>query len=406
MGRLTDASIKRLPLPARGSKIYPDGDVAGFGCRVTAAGARAYILRYRVKGSGRERTFTIGDCGDWPAAAARAEAKRLRRFIDQGGDPLGDIEEARAAPTVADLIERFDEEHIEPRLRPMSQRHYRMLIERHVRPHFGAHVKVADVSFADLDQLHQKISKSGARYAANRVIAICSKMFALSIRWNMRDSNPAKGVGRNYETKRKRYLTGDELARLTAALAAYSDQSVSNIIRLLLLTGARSGEVRAMRWDGIDLGAGIWSKRGSETKQKVDHSVPLSAPARMLLTEIAAKQKRPLGTWVFPSNANPTGHVVTLERAWHTICKAAGITGLRIHDLRHSFASQLASGGASLPLIGALLGHSNPTTTARYAHLFDDPLRKAVESVGAVVAAAGKDAATVGAFPKGGRHGR
>lgn len=404
---LTDAIIRRLPLPEHASKIHPDGDVPGFGVRVTAAGARAFTLRYRTRGSGRERTYTIGSTGDWQATAARAEAKRLRRLIDQGGDPLGDIEAEREAPTVHDLIDRFLAEHVEPRLRPNSVRHYKMLISRHVRPNFGAHVRVADVEFEHVDALHRRITRIGGPYIANRVVGVLSKMFAFAIRLNLRtDSvNPARGVERNYEAKRKRYLSGDELARLTAALAGYSNQQSANIIRLLLLTGCRRFEAMSARWDAIDLSTGIWTKLGSSTKQKSDHTVPLSAPARQLLSEIHAQQAP--GPWVFPSNKGKTGHVVELATAWEAICNAAGIKGLRIHDLRHSFASQLASGGASLPLIGALLGHSNPATTARYAHLFQDPQRAAVERVGAIVGAAGKDVGeTIETFPEGARHGR
>jgi hypothetical protein len=176
--RLTDATIKRLPLPAKASKIHPDGDVPGFGVRVTANGARSFVLRYRVRGSGRERTYTVGSTGDWQTTAARSEAQRLRRLIDQGGDPLGDIERQRTEPTVADLIERFLTEHVEPRLRPGTVRHYRRLIDRHIRPHFGAHIKVADVSFADLDRLHRKISKGGASMqltASSRSARRCSR---------------------------------------------------------------------------------------------------------------------------------------------------------------------------------------------------------------------------------------
>jgi integrase len=392
--RLTDATVKRLPLPARASKIHPDGDVPGFGCRVTANGARSYILRYRVRGTGRERTFTIGDCGDWQAAAARAEAKRLRRLIDQGEDPLGDIENERGAPSMQDLITRFDEEHIGPRLRPMSQLHYRGLIERHIKPHFGQHVKVADVRYEDVDSLHRRISKGGAPYAANRTVAVLSKMFALAVRWNMRDDNPAKSIERNLEAKRKRYLKPDELAALTKALAAHPNQQAANVIRLLLLTGARSGEAMAARWADLDLTTGVWTKPGSTTKQKTDHVAPLSAPARQLFADIRQQQiaeDRALGTWVFPSGESKAGHVVDMTKNWRAICEAAGITGLRVHDLRHSFASELASGGASLQLVGALLGHSSPSTTSRYSHLYIDPLRAAVERVGAVIVNAGKD---------------
>ena len=243
---------------------------------------------------------------------------------------------------------------------------------------------MADVGFADIDALHRKVTKTGSPYAANRAVAVLGKVFALAKRWGWRDDSPVHSIERNPEVKRKRYLSGVELAALTKALAAYPDQRVSNIIRLLLLTGARSGEVTAMRWSDLDLSKGIWSKPASTTKQRVDHVAPLSAPARQLLSELRARGAR-AGDWVFPSDTSATGHVASFEHKWATICKAADITGLRIHDLRHSFASQLASGGASLPLIGALLGHSSPATTARYSHLFLDPQRAAVERVGAIV---------------------
>jgi integrase len=235
-------------------------------------------------------------------------------------------------------------------------------------------------------------------------------MFHLAQRWGVCDANPVRGVERNPEAKRKRYLSGEELAALTTTLATYPDKQVANIIRLLLLTGSRSGEVMPMRWDDLDLTQGLWTKPGSTTKQKTDHTAPLSAPARQLLAEIRQQhtgKHKPLGTYVFPSTNNDTGHTVTIEHAWAAICKVAGIENLHVHDLRHSFASQLASSGASLPLIGQLLGHSNAATTHRYTHLFQDPQRAAVEKVAAIIDAAGKLAKEPVAFPtKGGRHGR
>jgi integrase len=390
--RLTDAIAKRLPSPAKDNEVTYDTEVSGFGIRVTAAGSRAFILNYVTK-AGRERRYTIGGFPNWSTTAARAKARELRRLIDDGGDPLADIEAERAAPAVVDLIERFEREHL-PRLRASSQADYKRIIENHIRPHFGRHLKVAEVRFEDVDRLHRRISAVGHLHRANRVIAVVSKMFSLAVRWGMRTDNPAKGIERNREHHRRRYLSADELARLTKALTEYSDQQPANIIRLLLLTGARRGEVLGMRWAHVDLTAGKWSKPPSSTKQKDHHEVPLSAPARQLLSKIRGGQarkhpKRPLGEFVFPG-VGDSGHVVNLKRPWRQLCKAAGITGLRIHDLRHSYASQLVSGGASLPLIGALLGHSNATTTHRYAHLFDDPQRAASERVGAIIEAAGK----------------
>jgi integrase len=402
MTKLTDATVKnRLSIPAAGNAITYDDNVAGFGCRVTATGAKSFVLNYRTK-AGRERRITIGRFPNWTTVAARAKAKELRRLIDDGGDPLADIEELRAAPTVSNLCDRFEEEHL-PRKRPATIEAYRRILVSHIRPHFGAHFKVADVAFTDVDALHRAVTKHAGPYIANRVVAVLSKMFSLAIRWGWRDANPCLGIERNYEQKRKRYLSGDELARLTQALAAHSNRSVANAIRLLLLTGARRGEILSMRWADIDLGAGIWTKLGSTTKQKTDHVVPLSGPVRLLLTEIRSAQ--PLGEYVF-AGAGKGHHLTQVKRDWVIICKAAKITGLRIHDLRHSFASQLAGGGASLPLIGALLGHSNPTTTARYAHLFSDPQRAAMEKVGAIIDAAGNGngADTVKPFSPKGRH--
>jgi integrase len=402
---LTDAAVKQIALPAKGNRITYDDDVSGFGVRVTAGGARSFILNY-VTQAGRERRYTIGQHPNWKTTAARDKARELRRLIDDAGDPLGDIEDERAAPTVADLIVRFKEEHV-GRKRASTQDAYERMLAKHIGPHFGSHVKVTDVRFEDIDALHRKLTKAGSPYMANRVVAVLSKMFSLAVRWRMRPDNPAKGIEKNSESKRKRYLSDDELARLSAALAGYGDQQIANVFRLLLLTGARRGEVLAMEWGAVDLGTGIWTKLGSTTKQKSDHVVPLSAPARQLLSEMQAAYirlhpKKPLPQFVFVGSGE-RGHVVEVKKAWRAITKVAAITGLRIHDLRHSFASQLASGGASLPLIGALLGHSNPTTTHRYAHLFDDPQRAAVERVGAAIMSAGQPVKEPEQFPRRGR---
>jgi len=384
--RLTDAIVRRLPTPEQGKTITVDADVPGFGARVTANGARSYVLRYTTR-AGRERTFTIGDASVWRTTDARDKAKNLRREIEDGGDPLGDIEDERAAPTMLDLIERFRTEHL-PKKRPGTARDYECLLRLHIAPHFGQHMKVADVRFENIDALHRKVTAAGSPYQANRTIALLSKMFALAVRWHMRESNPVKGIEKNREYHRRRYLSGDELVRLTKALAKHPERDAADAIRLLLLTGARRGEVLGMRW--ADVEDGVWSKPASSTKQKEHHQVPLSAPAQALLADIH-KRQRPRAPFVFPSYG-ATGHRIGLQKNWLQITKTAGIEGLRIHDLRHSYASQLVSGGASLPLIGALLGHSNPNTTARYAHLFRDPLKEATERVGAVIEPAGKPA--------------
>jgi integrase len=378
--RLTEAAVKRLPAPAKGNRITYDSALRGFGVRVTAAGHRAFVLTYYNR-TGRQRRYTIGAFPDWSVTGAREEARKLKRQIDQGGDPLAELEAERGAPTVNDLIRRFLEEHVS-RKRSSTQADYRIAIARHIQPAIGSK-KVAEVTWVDVDALHRKLTKAGKPTQANRVAAVSSKMFALAIKWRFRLDNPAKGIERNPETKRKRYATPAELQRLMPALDGHPDQQGADIFRLCMLTGCRSHEAMSARWDAVDLDAGVWTKPGATTKQKTDHVVPLSAPALHLLAKL---RRQTNSEWVFPVSDSSTGHRVTIAKSWRLLCKTAMVSGLRAHDLRHSFASQLVSQGASLPLIGALLGHTQAQTTTRYAHLFDDPQRAAVERVGEIIA--------------------
>jgi integrase len=372
--KLTDASIKRLAAPATGNKVYFDGEISGFGIRITAAGARAFVLQYRNR-SGRERRYTIGSFPDWRTVAARNEAKRLKGEIRvNGADPVGSLQAARGEPTMADLATRYLEEHATKK-RPSTQQDAERVFRTFVLPAFGHH-KVAEITFADCDSLHRKITKRGTAYRANRVIALLSKAFNLSIRWGWRLDNPCRGIERNQEAKRKRYLTAVEIERLTKALSAYEDQSAANAIRFLLLTGARRGETLAAKWS--DIADGIWVKPGHTTKQKTEHRIPLSAPARQLLAGMDRTSE-----YLFPGDGS--GHRVDLKRPWATIRKAAKLSDVRLHDLRHTYASVLAGAGVSLHTIGSLLGHTQPITTMRYAHLADDPLRAATERAGAII---------------------
>jgi hypothetical protein len=268
--KLTDGIVKALTTPAKGARITYDAEVKGFGIRVTAGGARAFVLNYRTR-LGRERRYTIGAFPDWKTTAARAEAAELKRGIDRGGDPLGEIQEGRQAPMVGDLCDRFTAEYL-PRKRPSTQKSYSQQIEAEIRPAIGR-LRVAQVSFSDLDVIHREISKR-APYRANRVLALLSRMFSMAIRWGWRTDNPCKGIERNQEHRRRRYLSSDELKRLIPALAEHRDQQATDIIRMLLLTGARRGEVLAARWSDIDLGRSVWSKPGATTKQRTDHQVP------------------------------------------------------------------------------------------------------------------------------------
>jgi integrase len=382
--RLTDIVVKRLPKPERGNRIFYDDLVVGFGCRVTAAGHKAFTLTYRRRVDGRQRRYTIGSVSHWSTATAREEARRLKRRIDSGGDPIGELEAGRAAATtVADLCQRFEKEVL-PRNRASTQRDYRQQIAADLLPVLGE-MKVTAVTHADVDKLHRKISKR-APVHANRVIALLSRLFSLAVRWGLRGDNPCKGIDRNQEEKRQRYLSAAELARLSTALANLRDQGAANAVRLLLLTGARRGEVLAACWADFDLDAKVWTKPGATTKQKTLHRVPLSEAACGLLTEMRSRAED--SKWLFPARFKP--HRREIEDAWNSLRKAANIPDVRLHDLRHTYASVLVSAGLSLPVIGALLGHTTPTTTHRYAHLFDDPLRAATERAAAVITGKGK----------------
>jgi integrase len=373
---LTDAIVKALEAPEKGNKVYYDARLPGFGCRVTAAGERAFVLNFRTR-SGRERRFTIGRADrahGWSVAAARKEASALKDKIRAGYDPLAELQAEREAPTMARLCERYEEEHL-PKKRRSSQRDDRGMIAKEILPTMK-HLKVTEVTFSDIDGLHRKISKRGRPHRANRTIALLSKMFNLAIKWRWRSDNPAKGIERNPEIKRERYLVADELPRLTKALAGHEDQQAANILRLLLLTGARSGEVRSATWDQFDLKNGVWTKPSAATKQKTLHRVPLSAPARQLLAGLrAASKPENEAEYVFPGRLG--SYRQNIKDSWAEITKAAKISGVRIHDLRHTYASLLASAGLSLPVIGALL--------------LDDPLRRATERVGALVAPTGRN---------------
>jgi integrase len=383
--RISEKLVRAIEPPERGNKIAYDDALRGFGVRVTAGGARSFILNYRV--AGRERRYTIGKHPAWSAAAARIEAADLRQRVDRGEDPMEERREDREAPTMGTACDRYIEEHL-PKKRPSSRRNDTAMIENIIRPRWGAW-KLADVDFTDVDKLHT--SMKATPYRANRCIALVSKLFNLSIRWRWRLDNPAKGVEKFPEVKRRRYLSTDELGRLTAALAGHNDQKVANVVRLLLLTGARKGEVLGARWDDIDLERATWTKPAALTKQRSEHVVPLSAPTRQLLAEM---RESTTGDFLFPGR-DPEKPLTDIKTSWARICKAADLEGVRLHDIRHTYASILASAGLSLPVIGALLGHTQPATTQRYAHLFDDPLRQAAERVGAIVTGAGKEGATV-----------
>jgi integrase len=367
--RLTDSVVRQVP-----ARITYDAEVKGFGVRVTAAGTKAFVVNYRI--DGRERRITIGAYPDWSVAAAREQAKALKRDIDRGVDPLGKRIDDRAAPAGHDLWAEYERTHL-PTKRARSAADDRSMWRAYILPKFG-NTKVRDLGAQDIDDLHAEIGRSKP-VRANRVIEVLRKALNLAVRWGWRTDNPAVGVKRNHESKRERHLTPHEVERLTLALDNHPNRTAARAIYLLLLTGARKMEVLAATWAMFDLDAGVWVKPASHTKQNRLHRVPLSTAAVDLLKEIQAEATAdPIH--VFPA-ARRSGHVIDIERTWASVLRAADLSDLRLHDLRHTYASILASSDVPLHVVGALLGHTQAQSTRRYAHLYDEPLRRATEAV-------------------------
>jgi integrase len=389
---LTDKKVKDLaPGSYRVADRQPGDDpakaVSGFGVRVLPSGVKSFYLDYRVGGVGRRPA--IASWPNWTVVQARAEARKWRVLIDQGTDPQADRIAEREAKTVRQLAERYVEE-VMPKNAPGTRHGYMGMLNGWILPQLGGR-KVKSLRPADVEQLHAKITRSGAKTRANHAVGLLSAMLSAAVRWEVVERNVARGaVARNPQTKRRRYLSPTEIARLSAALADCGSQSAADAVRLVLLTGARKTEVAGMRWAEVDLSTGVWARPAPRLKQRADHDVPLGAAALEILARRRASAAKG-GEFVFP--APRRGGHLDIRATWATVRRAAGLGDVRLHDLRHSFASILVSSGASLPLIGALLGHSNPATTARYAHLFLDPQRAAVDRVGAIVT--GTDGAEV-----------
>jgi integrase len=395
----TKVRLTKTTVESAGVGITWDSGLRGYGLRVSPRFARSYFVQKRLPG-GKEILLTIGRHGILTAEQARSRAKVLLGQIASGIDPTEARRGARKAeqdrkaqPTVADLAALYEAEHL-PSKRERSADEDRALIRSYILPAIGK-MKVADVTKADIARMHRAIT--GKPYRANRALACASKMFAMAaVDWGWRADNPCRAVKKNAEDGRERYLEDDEIARLADVLAVHPEKITVAVIRFLLFTGCRFGEAVNATWSQFNLAAGTWTKPSSHTKQKKQHTVPLSAPAPALLIELkAAAGDSP---YVFPSPKSGSP-LVTIKTAWAKIRRDAGIPDVRLHDLRHSFASLLASSGASLQLIGSLLGHTQSATTARYSHLTDRARREAVERVGALIIGNGQPAAEIIPLP-------
>lgn len=403
-----------------------DTDIPGFGCKVTPKGARIYLLQYSR--GGRARRFTIGRHGaEFTADEARRKAGSLRGMVADGKDPATAKAEEKGAPTLAVFADRYLAEHADVKKKASSRASDRSNLNIHVLPALG-HRKITEITRADVARFHQSMKATPG--AANRCLALISKMFNLAERWGLRQdgTNPTRHVEKYPERKLERFLSDGELAHLGSALAAAESdgESVSIVaaIRLLILTGCRRAEIMKLEWPHVDLEGRCLRLPDSKTGAKI---VPLGAPAVELLAALPKMKNNP---YVLPGQI-PGRHFIGLAKGWYRLreratlaiwrndptaaavievlerklkrppscgeaVKAAkeqnaklpiGLLDVRLHDLRHSFASVGAGMGESLVLIGSILGHADQATTARYAHLSNNPRQAAADRVSGRVAA-------------------
>ncbi len=277
--------------------IFWDAALPGFGVRVKPNGTKSYLVQYRNRTNGRSRRKTIGKHGALMSyAQAKEIATGLLSDVIRGGDPVAEKRSLVAVPNVRDLSRQYLDLHAATKRRLQSVTNDRAMLERFILPRIGG-IPVPEVGHQDIQALH--ISLKGTPYQANRTLSLLSKMFELSIKWGYRADNPARGVGKFHEEKRHRWLSDDELARLTAALADHPNRKAANAIRLQLLTGARIGEVLSARWGDFDLKRGVWTKPSHHTKQKRTEHLPLSGAAVALLSGIKGTETeiRDLISW-------------------------------------------------------------------------------------------------------------
>jgi integrase len=375
--KITKRTVDDLS-PGRRDLLRWDGEVKGFGIRCRPSGAKHYLVKMRV--GGRQRWLTIGRHGSpWTPDSARREALRLLGLKAAGQDPATERDRQKGAVTIAELGARFLTDYVAQHCKPRTAEEYQRAVEQFINPVLGRQ-RIADVTRADVARLHHQFRDRP--YQANRALAVLSKMMNLAEAWGLRldGSNPVRHVKKYREDKRERYLTREELQRLGAVLAdAQSNATESPFaiaaIGLLVLTGARLTEILTLKWEYVDLQNQVLRLPDSKTGAKL---IYLNAAAINLLRGMPRMQGNPHVI----AGRNNSARLINLQKPWRRIRSKAKLDGLRIHDLRHSFASVAAGVGMSLPMIGKLLGHSQPATTARYAHLAADPVRAAADLIG------------------------
>jgi integrase len=382
-GKISKRFVDGLATPAKPLVVF-DTELPGFTLKLTAGGRKVYQLRYRLGGrAARLRTYTIGRHGaPWTADQARRQAEALLLQVRQGIDPAqvkaDRVAEDRAAMTVEALSAEFLEVYGATKLKPRSLEEYRRAFQTHINPRLGR-LRVKDVTHGDVERLHHAMRATPP--TANRTAAALSKFFSWAIRGGHRPDNlnPCRGLEKYKEEPRRRYLSPAEILAVGDAIRACEISGEitpwhAALFRCLVLTGMRRDELRTLEWKWVDLDRKVFSLPDSKVGRR---DIPITAPVLAVLTSVTRLERNP---HVF-CGAKPGRPVVNVAKAWKRVLAASGIAHARPHDLRHTAASVGVASGASLPLIGGVLGHRSSKTTERYAHLSDDPVRAVSEEI-------------------------
>ncbi len=381
MAQLTKRFIDEVvPDPER-DVYHWDATLPGFGLRVKPSGRKVYILTYRNKHR-RSRWITIGQHGTITPDIARKKATQLLAQAQMGNvDPADERDHIKGSMTMKELADKYMKEHANVRKKPQSIYNDQHFIDRYIVPQMGSR-KVEEFTRPDIAKFHTSLSETP--YQANRVLTLLSTMFNLAEVWGERPdgSNPCRRVARFPEKAHERYLTAEELKRIGKTLKELEDeksepQVAIDALRLLIFTGARKSEILNLKWSEVDLEKGLLRLEDSKTGAKVIY-------LNLAAIDILKKIKRD-PVWVIPSDRRDNQPFNGLYKVWERIREKAEIPDVRIHDLRHSFASVAAGLGNGLLIIGKLLGHTQASTTQRYAHLADNPIRKANEEIGQAI---------------------
>jgi integrase len=407
--KLTKRSIDAISAPER-VLIIRDDDLSGFSLRVMPSGKKIFLAQYRVGGGrgGRQRKVKLGVYGTTTVDQARTKAREILARAHLGDDFAAQRDKIRKSQTVNQLIDAWSRDGVLTNRRtgasrkPVNINQEIALANHHIRPLIGSR-PLDDLRKGDIQRLKTQIatgesrakkkgrkrgliSVSGGEGTAVRTIRLFSSILSYAVDAGMIEANPALGIKLAPGGQRHRYLSQDELRRLGEVLARPVDSPTTStavtVIRLLILTGARRGEIEGLKWSEVDFQFAMLRKETSKTGAKV---IPLARSALQILDE---QRQWTSGNqpWVFPA-LRGEGHFDGLGKEWSRIRKLAKLDDVRVHDLRHTFASVGAGGGIGLPLIGGILGHRQASTTQRYAHLADTPLRAAANFIGAEIAA-------------------